>query len=152
MRLAYIVKLAVISTAILVVGCLSGEEESTATEDSGNELTVLATTPMLGEFVKQVARENVQVEVLIPYATDPHHFEPSPQDVKKINEADLVFYVGLKYETAALSKLIQNSVESGQVLVEIGPKIDPIEFKMLHALIVRLNAIYFRIFRTRFCL
>ena len=86
MRLAYIVKLAVISTAILVVGCLSGEEGSTATEDSGgNELTVLATTPMLGEFVKQVAGENVQVEVLIPYTADPHHFEPSPQDVKKIN-------------------------------------------------------------------
>ena len=30
MRLAYIVKIAVISTVILVVGCVSGEEGSTA--------------------------------------------------------------------------------------------------------------------------
>ena len=125
--------------AVFLIACGNNEEEISVVQDSGTEVTitaedsgknlaVLATTPMLGEFVKKVAGENIEVQVLMPYAVDPHNFEPSPQDVKKINEADLVFYVGLQYETAALRKLLENSVESGQVLIEIGSKVNPIEF------------------------
>ena len=125
--------------AVFLIACGNNEEEISVVQDSGTEviitaedsgknLAVLATTPMLGEFVKKVAGENIEVQVLMPYTVDPHHFEPSPQDVKKINEADLVFYVGLQYETASLRKLLENSVESGQVLIEIGSKVNPIEF------------------------
>ena len=114
--------------AVFLIACGNNEEEISVVQDSGKNLAVLATTPMLGEFVKKVAGENIEVQVLMPYAVDPHHFEPSPQDVKKINEADLVFYVGLQYETAALRKLLENSVESGEVLIEIGSKVNPIEF------------------------
>ena len=48
--------------------------------------------------------------------------------MKKIDEADLVFYVGLKYEPTALNKLLHNASNSKQVLVEIGPQVNPIEF------------------------
>ena len=139
MRLKYMLTIAIMCMAVFLIACGNNEEEISVVQDSGTEVTitaedsdknlaVLATTPMLGEFVKKVAGENIEVQVLMPYAVDPHHFEPSPQDVKKINEADLVFYVGLQYETAALRKLLENSVESGQVLIEIGSKVNPIEF------------------------
>ena len=104
------------------------DQSSSAVNTSEKKLIVLATTPMLGEFVKQVAKDNIDVRVLMPYGVDPHHFEPSPQDVKKIDEADLVFYVGLKYEPMALNKLLHNTSNSKQVLVEIGPQVNPIEF------------------------
>ena len=139
MRLKYMLTIAIMCMAVFLIACGNNEEEISVVQDSGTEVTitaedsdknlaVLATTPMLGEFVKKVAGENIEVQVLMPYAVDPHHFEPSPQDVKKINEADLVFYVGLQYETASLRKLLENSVESGQVLIEIGSKVNPIEF------------------------
>ena len=139
MRLKYMLTIAIMCMAVFLIACGNNEEEISVVQDSGTEVTitaedsgknlaVLATTPMLGEFVKKVAGENIEVQVLMPYAVDPHNFEPSPQDVKKINEADLVFYVGLQYETAALRKLLENSVESGQVLIEIGSKVNPIEF------------------------
>ena len=139
MRLKYMLTIAIMCMAVFLIACGNNEEEISVVQDSGTEVTitaedsgknlaVLATTPMLGEFVKKVAGENIEVQVLMPYAVDPHNFEPSPQDVKKINEADLVFYVGLQYETASLRKLLENSVESGQVLIEIGSKVNPIEF------------------------
>ena len=120
---------------VLIIACANeGETKELApgaagVEDSGKEFNILATTPMLGEFVKQVAGEDVYVQVLMPYAVDPHTFEPSPKDVAKINEADLVFYVGLKYENIALRKLLKNSVKSEHSLIEIGSKVNAIKFK-----------------------
>ena len=100
-----------------------------ASEDSGKRFNILATTPMIGEYVKQVAGQNVDVEVLMPYAVDPHTYEPSPKDVAKISDADLVFHVGIKYENSALLKLLENTVQTEQALIALGSKVNPIEFK-----------------------
>ena len=116
------------SSAAAAANTSTSDGSSSAANTSEKKFIVLATTPMLGEFVKQVAKDNIDVRVLMPYGVDPHHFEPSPQDVKKIDEADLVFYVGLKYEPTALNKLLHNASNSKQVLVEIGPQVNPIEF------------------------
>ena len=134
MSLNYLVKFAVITMLLLIVACGNGDETSTTTvedssvEESKDKLVVLATTPMIGELVKQVAGNNIEVSILMPYAADPHTFEPSPQDVKKIDEADLVFYTGLKYESVNFLKLLQNSVKSQELLVELAARINPIEF------------------------
>ena len=124
-------KFSLISIAIFMIACGNDDESSEIQieESSEKQINVLATTPMLGEYVKQVAGDNINVDILMPYAADPHHFEPSPQDVTKIESADLVFYVGLKYETAPLLKLLENSSNSKQALIEIGEKINPIEFE-----------------------
>ena len=100
-----------------------------ASEDSGKRFNILATTPMIGEYVNQVAGQNVDVEVLMPYAVDPHTYEPSPKDVAKISDADLVFHVGIKYENSALLKLLENTVQTEQALIALGSKVNPIEFK-----------------------
>ena len=133
-------KFSLIFLVLFMIGCSTSDGSSSAVNTSTSDgsssaantsekkFIVLATTPMLGEFVKQVAKDNIDVRVLMPYGVDPHHFEPSPQDVKKIDEADLVFYVGLKYEPMALNKLLHNTSNSKQVLVELGPQVNPIEF------------------------
>ena len=124
-------KFSLISIAIFMIACGNDDESSEIQieESPEKQINVLATTPMLGQYVKQVAGDNINVDILMPYSADPHHFEPSPQDVTKIESADLVFYVGLKYETAPLLKLLENSSNSKQALIEIGEKINPIEFE-----------------------
>ena len=132
---------ALISFSLLVFACESAEENVTeivAPEDNTTEIAVekeivekinvLATTPMIAEYVRQVGNDNIDLNILMPYSADPHSFEASPQDAKKIADADLVFYVGLKYESANLVELLENSVSSEDILIEIGPSIDPIEF------------------------
>ncbi|MFL2764145.1 MAG: metal ABC transporter substrate-binding protein [Dehalococcoidia bacterium] len=132
-------KFSVIFLAITLIGCGLGEESSSEVEksspeiqESSKDLNILATTPMLGEYVQKVAGDVLDVKILMPYSVNPHMFDPSPQDVKKLSEADLVFHVGIKYESTALRKLIENTVTNEQVLIEIGSRINPIEFKDEH--------------------
>ena len=84
---------------------------------------------MIGEFVSQVGGDNINLTVLMPAEADPHTYDPAPQDAGTIADADLVFYSGLKYEPAALVKLLENSACSAEVLAEVGENVFPIEFK-----------------------
>ena len=115
---------------MFTVVCSDTEEisENKSIDTTEKKYNVVATTPMLGEFVKQVGQDNINLEVLMPPSVDPHTFKLSPQDVQKVSDADLLFYVGMKYESASFTKLLKSSVQSEDILVEIGMKVNPIEF------------------------
>jgi len=127
-------KIAMIFVSIFIIACNSSEEDSAEViiDDSSQvngRVNVLATTPMIAEYVRQVGSDNIDLNILMPFSADPHSFEASPQDAKKIADADLVFYVGLMYESAGVVKLLENSVSSENILIDIGSGINPIEFK-----------------------
>ena len=134
MKLKYFLNFTILCISMFIVACTTVEDTSTsaATETSSVEpskYSVIASTPMIGEFVKQVANDSVNVDVLMPYQVNPHNFEATAKDVIKLNNADLVFFVGIKYESAGLLKLLENASKSEAALVEIGSKVEPIEFK-----------------------
>ena len=134
MKKNFLFKLSAIAMSLILVACGGStsedvvENETTAIE-SEESLNVVVTTPMLGEFVKQVAGDSVVLDILMPAEADPHTYDPSPQDAAKIADADIVLYVGIKYETSSLLKLIENTASTNATLLEIGEEIDPIEFK-----------------------
>jgi zinc/manganese transport system substrate-binding protein len=119
----------VIVLSIVLVACTGGSSEAGCPAIDGREINVVATTPMIGEFVSQVGGDNINLTVLMPAEADPHNYDPSPQDAGKIADADLVFYTGLRYEPSALVKLLENSACSSEVLAEVGENVFPIEFK-----------------------
>ena len=123
MRTRLIYKIGAIVLSIVLIACGSG-----STTDDADKINVLATTPMLGDFVNQIGGENINLTILMPLEADPHTYDPSPQDATKISDADIVFYVGLKYEPSALIKLVENTSNTDSVLVEVGEAINPIEF------------------------
>ena len=134
MKLKYFLNFTILCISMFIVACTTVEDTSTsaATETSSVEpskYSVIASTPMIGEFVKQVAKDSVNVDILMPYQVNPHNFEATAKDVIKLNNADLVFFVGIKYESAGLLKLLENASKSEAALVEIGSKVEPIEFK-----------------------
>ena len=118
-------KIGAIFLSIILIACGSG---STTEDPSSDKINVLATTPMLGDFVNEIGGDNINLTILMPPEADPHTYDPSPQDASKIADADIVFYVGLKYEPAALVKLLENTLDNEAVLVEVGESINPIEF------------------------
>ena len=122
-------KFGILALSIVLIACTGGSAEAGCPEIDGREINVVATTPMIGEFVSQVGGDNINLTVLMPAAADPHTYDPAPQDAGTIADADLVFYTGLKYEPAALIKLLENSVCSAEVLAEVGESVFPIEFK-----------------------
>jgi len=124
-----IFKFGVLALSLVLIACSGGSSEAGCPEIDGRELNVVATTPMIGEFVSQVGGDSINLTVLMPPEADPHTYEPAPQDAGKIADADLVFYTGLMYEPAPLIELLENSVCGSEALAEVGESVFPIEFK-----------------------
>ncbi|MCL5428374.1 MAG: zinc ABC transporter substrate-binding protein [Chloroflexi bacterium] len=68
-----------------------------ANSDS-EKMSVVASTQIIGDVVNAIAGDLVDVVYLIPPGTDPHAFEPTPQDAVRLAEADLVFINGFGLE------------------------------------------------------
>lgn len=71
---------------------------ATATSFAAGRPLVAATTSLVGDVVKQVGGEAVDVVVLMPPGTDPHRFEPAARDLADLQKAALVFINGLGLE------------------------------------------------------
>jgi ABC-type Zn uptake system ZnuABC Zn-binding protein ZnuA len=91
----------------LLVACAPAERTPSAASGA-RPLSVLATTPIVGDVVRQIGGEGVRVTVLMPVGVDPHTFEPSPQDVARVAEADVVFASGAGLEVF-LETLLKNA-------------------------------------------
>lgn len=81
-------------TVVLATAC--GGKQSTT---GGNgKLTITATTGMITDVVQQVGGEYVEVSGLMGAGIDPHLYKASQGDVKKLDDADVIFYNGLHLE------------------------------------------------------
>lgn len=90
-----------------IVGCgattgsQDAKEADTKTEGvetTNSKKVVTVTTSFLNDMVKQLASDKVEVQLIIPAGEDPHLYVPQPNDVTKINNADLLLYHGLHFE------------------------------------------------------
>ena len=63
------------------------------------KLKAVATTTILGDVVSQVAGDSIELSTLLPVGSDPHTYEPTPQDIVSVAEADIVFTTGTSLET-----------------------------------------------------
>ena len=69
------------------------------TSASAAVIDVVASFTVLGDVVKNVGGDHVRVRSLVPPDGDPHEFEPSPDDVKALKAASVVFVSGKGLET-----------------------------------------------------
>ncbi len=66
---------------------------------SQERLDVIATYSILGDFVKQVGGDFIDLKMLVGPDSDAHEYEPTPQDSVMIADAALIFENGLAFET-----------------------------------------------------
>ena len=69
---------------------------------------VVATSTVICGLTKQIAGDTINLKCLIDPGSDPHVYEPKPDDRKEIESANLVLYGGYDFEPS-LIKLIQAS-------------------------------------------
>jgi zinc/manganese transport system substrate-binding protein len=86
-----------------------------AASDSG-PLKVVASTPIIADFVRQVGGQRIEVESILPVNADPHDFEPKPEDIIKVEDTAAIFRHGLHLDDWA-TDLIDNSGTSAPVFV-----------------------------------
>jgi len=63
-----------------------------------SQVTVLCTTTIVGDVVREIAGDDAFVTVLMPVGADPHAFQASPRDAIAVEAADLVFLSGAGLE------------------------------------------------------
>lgn len=73
-----------------------------------DKLPVVASFSILGDFVKQVGGERIEVATLVGPDGDAHVYSPSPADAKTVAAAKLIVVNGLKFE-GWLPRLIKSS-------------------------------------------
>jgi ABC-type Zn uptake system ZnuABC Zn-binding protein ZnuA len=61
---------------------------------NGRGLTVVATTTQVGDLVRQVGGDRVDVEQILTSGADPHDYEPRPSDAAALAGAAVVFKSG----------------------------------------------------------
>jgi len=92
---------------------------------AAGKLKVVASTTIVGDVVKMVGGDQIELTVLFPVDADPHSFSPAPKVIAEIETADVVFINGLGLEEA-LQNLISNTAEGKTVSVSKG--IDTLAF------------------------
>src|SRR5258707_4752081 len=73
-----------------------------------DRVNVVTSFSILGDFVKNVGGERVNVKTLVGHDGDVHVYTPAPADAKKIADAKLVLINGLGLE-GWLPRLVQSS-------------------------------------------
>ena len=69
-----------------------------ATAASAKTVHAIASFTVLADMVRQVGGDHVAVTSLVPPNGDPHEYEPTPDDARKLKAADVVFTSGLGLE------------------------------------------------------
>ena len=62
------------------------------------KIVITTTTNVITDLVENIGGDNVSVTGLMGPGVDPHLYRPSASDVKKLQDADIVFYNGLDLE------------------------------------------------------
>ena len=96
----------------LVLGLGACNPRTPGSQDQ--RIQVMATTSIVGDIVRQVGGDNVNVEILLPLGTDPHSFTPTPQDITRLANSQLVFING-----AGLEEFLTAMIKSAGVEVRL---------------------------------
>ena len=97
---------------IVLNACVSSQEVNTPVDNS--RLQVVATTTFIGDVVRNITGDAVDLVVLLEPGQNPHSYLASPQDMVKISEADIIFANGL-----GLEEFLDDMVEGADMLEKV---------------------------------
>lgn len=85
---------------------LGGNQSNDGSQDDFEPLKVTTTTGMIADVVRNVGGEYVEVSALMGEGVDPHVFKATQGDLRKLSEAEMIFYNGLHLE-AKLTEVLE---------------------------------------------
>jgi len=93
----------------LLAGCLTlAASALPAAAQTAEKLKVVATFSILGDMVRNIGGERVELVTLVGPNGDAHVYSPTPADGRRLTEAKIVFANGLKFE-GWIDRLVKSS-------------------------------------------
>jgi ABC-type Zn uptake system ZnuABC Zn-binding protein ZnuA len=85
-----------LALALLLAAC---ESRPASTQSGGTKKLIAVTTmTVLADLIQQVGGEKVEVKSLVPPGGEVHTYQPTPEDIKGVVQARVVFYNGIHLE------------------------------------------------------
>ncbi|WP_231572611.1 metal ABC transporter solute-binding protein, Zn/Mn family, partial [Halobacillus sp. BBL2006] len=81
-----------------MLSACGGDKTNGNSGNKGGKLQVVTTYSIVYDIVKNVGGDHVNIHSLAPIGSNPHEYDPLPEDVKQTTDADAVFYNGLNLE------------------------------------------------------
>jgi len=121
------VVLALVALIAVAAGCGSGATRDGASSGSAGapapapaRIEVVAAENFWGSIAAQLGGDRVDVvDVIASPDTDPHDYEPTPQDSRTVAQADYVIANGVGYDPWA-TKLVDANPVSGRRVLDVG--------------------------------
>ncbi len=110
---------AIFAVALLVFGCTQP-----ASNAANGKLKVVASFYPMYDFAKNVGGDRVDVTSLIPPGVEPHNFEPTPSDMKKLSSADVLILNGAGLEHGWVHELVEGVGNQKLAVVDTSKEIE----------------------------
>ena len=72
---------------------------------NAEKLNIGVTIQPIKEFVQKIAKDKVNISVMVGKNSDPHSYEPKPSQMLALNKTDLYFFTGIEFDKIWLSKI-----------------------------------------------
>ncbi|MFS0644899.1 metal ABC transporter solute-binding protein, Zn/Mn family [Siminovitchia sp. 179-K 8D1 HS] len=82
----------------LLAACGNDKSGAGAGAKGDGPLKVVTSFTIIEDLAREIGGDDVEIHNLVPTGTDPHEYEPLPEDIKKATDADVLFYNGLNLE------------------------------------------------------
>ena len=116
----------IIVIAILIIGITTKPKNN----NKSGKLNIVATTFSTYDFSKQIVGDNAEVTFLLGPGVDAHSYDPSSADIIKIQNADVLIYIGGDMEKWMDKLLEANLINSNKTtLIKVTESVETIEEK-----------------------
>lgn len=122
MRRRLVLALALLILVAGSAGCALPRRQA-ATPPADNRLQVMATVYPVYEFARQVGGDKVNVRLMVPPGTEPHDWEPTPQDLAALSQARVFIFSGAGLETW-VPRVLTGNMRRDAVVVEASQDVE----------------------------
>ncbi|MHA6260470.1 metal ABC transporter solute-binding protein, Zn/Mn family [Sporosarcina sp. CAU 1771] len=113
-------------TVFMLAACGSKDTDSGASE--GEKLKVVTSFTIIADMAREIGGDLVEVYNLVPSGTDPHEYEPLPDDIKAATDADILFYNGLNLEGGEdgwFMKMMDSVNQKDENIFNLNERVEP---------------------------
>ena len=102
-NLTFFMMLTLLGLTALTAACADKENPAASTTDvqsqaDSGKMRVVTTLYPLEYFISRIGGDSVEIINPVPPGVEAHDFEPRPDDIRKLNSADLIVYNGSGFE------------------------------------------------------
>lgn len=123
-QIGKLILIPVLAVLLMLTGC--GQKEAVSSQDG--PLKVVTSFTIIQDIAREIGGEDVEIHNLVPTGTDPHEYEPLPEDIKKATDADILFYNGLNLEGGASGwffKMIDSVGQKEENVINLTERVEP---------------------------